>query len=64
MDIGVTEVTSGAGDTRGCLGGAGGTVLCLQVLGVWGVKVKGTVVEDSGKEGRSSSSLGSGSQSP
>ena len=63
VDIGVTGVT-GAGGTTGCLGGTGGTVLCLGVLGVWGIEVEGTVVKGFGKEGCSSSSLGSGSWSP
>ena len=63
MDIGVTGVTSGAGGTGGCLG-AGGTALCLGVLGDWGAGVKGTVVEDSGKEGHSSSLSSSGRLSP
>ena len=64
VDIGVTGVTGGAGGTRDCLGGPGGTALCLGVLGVWGVGVKGTVVEGSGEEGRSSLSLGSRWLSP
>ena len=37
VDIGVVGFT----------GGAGGTALCLGVLGVWGVGIKGTVVEGS-----------------
>ena len=64
VDIGVTGVTDGAGGTRDCLGDPGGTALCLGVLGVWGVGVKGTVVEGSEKEGCSSLSLGSGWLTP
>ena len=61
MDIGVAGGTGGA---RGCLGGAGGTAFCLGVLGVWGIRVEGTVVEVSGEDGHSSLLLGSGSLSP
>ena len=57
------DVADGAG-TRGCLGGAGGTALCLGVLGNWGTGVEGTVVEGSGKEGRFSLLLSSGWLSP
>ena len=56
VEIGV----AGGTGTRGCLGGAGGTALCLGVLGNWGFGVEGTVVEGSGEEGRSSLSLSSG----
>ena len=48
---------------RGCLGGAGGTALCLGILGVWRVKVEGKVVEGPGEECRSSSLLSLGSHS-
>ena len=41
VDIGITGGTGGA---RGCLSGAGGTALCLGVLGVWGIGVEGTMV--------------------
>ena len=61
VDIGVT---GGAGGTGGCLGGAGGTALCLGVLGDWGTGAGGAVVDGSGEEGRSSSSLSSGWFSP
>ena len=61
VDIGVT---GGAGGTGGCLVGAGGTALCLGVLGVWEFEVGGTTVEGVGKDGRSSSSLVSGLFSP
>ena len=64
VDIGVTGVTGGVGGMKGCLGGAGGTALCLGVLGFWGVEVKGTMVEGSGEDDHSSSSLGSLSWSP
>ena len=55
VDIGVT---GGAGGACGCFG-AGGTALCLGVL-----RVEGTMVEDVGEDGRSSSSLVSGWLSP
>ena len=61
VDIGVT---GGAGGARGCLGGAGGMALCLGVLGVCGFEVDGTVVEGSGEDDQSSSSLSSGWLSP
>ena len=64
MDMGSTRVNGGAGGTKGCLGGAGGTALCLGVLGVWGVEVVGTMIKGSGKDSRSSSSLGSLALSP
>ena len=59
VDMGVAGTTGGAGGMKGCLGGAGGTVLCLGVLGVLDVKGEGTMVEGSGEDGCSSSSLGS-----
>ena len=62
VDIGVAGIAGGG--TRDCLSGAGGTALCLGVLGNWGARVEGTVVEGSGEEGRSSSSLSSGWLSP
>ena len=49
VDMGVT---GGAGGAGGCLGDAGGTALCLGVLGFGGAVVVG-----SGEDGRSSSSL-------
>ena len=52
VDIGVT---GGAGGACGCFSGAGGTALCLGVLGVEGAMVKGV-----GEDGRSSSLLVSG----
>ena len=64
VDIGVTGVTGGAGGIRGCLSGAGETVLCLGVLGVWGVRIEGTVVKGPGQEDCSSLSLVSGWLSP
>ena len=60
VDMGVA---GGAGGASGCLSGAGGTALCLGVLGVW-LEVDGTVVESSGEDDRSSSSLSSGWLSP
>ena len=56
VDIGVA---GGAGGACGCFSGAGGTALCLGVLGVEGAMVKGV-----GEDGRSSSSLVSGWLSP
>ena len=56
VDIGVA---GGAGGTCGCFGDAGGTALCLGVLGVGGAMVEG-----SGEDGHSSSSLVSGWLSP
>ena len=61
VDMGVA---GGAGGAGGCLGGAGGTALCLGVLGVRGFEVDGTVVEGSGEDDHSSSSLSSGWLSP
>ena len=51
VDMGLTGVTGGAGGTKGCLSGAGETALYLDVLEVWGVDVKGAMVEGSGKDG-------------
>ena len=64
VDRGVTVIASGTGGANGCLDGARGTVLCLGGLGVWGVKVEGTGFKGFGKDGCSSSSLGSSVQSP
>ena len=61
VDIGVT---GGAGGAGGCFGGAEGTAPCLGVLGVCRLGVEGIVVEGSGAEGCSSSSLVSGWLSP